>query len=237
MYITSDLFGSTADSASSHQSNPCHTQPWNKMTVDTGLGKRKRSKEEATQTEYGGSSGFLDGARADLPSWLRSADQQPSPGKMLRVHSFPQGSVNNARPWRLPGGTTTATITTAPHRPFKQLKRVSPKKPPPPLTKSTSHLMDTDEPAASHPCPASSEPPPSSSDLRSCHICHTAPKRKSDLENFLECQSCEGRACYICARECAGGCQRQLCRKCCVEVGEEGNTWCLHCYQRIGIKS
>jgi hypothetical protein len=90
--------------------------------------------------------------------------------------------------------------------------------------------MDYDSP----PKPANSAPPHpvTQSDLRACHVCHSAPKRKRDLENYLECQSCTERACYICARECSGGCQKQLCSKCCVEVGQEGDTYCLGCYQR-----
>ncbi|KAF2750678.1 hypothetical protein M011DRAFT_180014 [Sporormia fimetaria CBS 119925] len=73
---------------------------------------------------------------------------------------------------------------------------------------------------------------PAVPDLRACHICHNAPKFKTDLQNYLTCQSCDERACFICARECSAGCLAELCSRCCVEVGQEGDTHCLKCYQR-----
>jgi hypothetical protein len=120
--------------------------------------------------------------------------------------------------------------TTAEHRPMKQLKRISPKLS---LLKSTSHLMDTDAGAAppvhfKH----GQVQPHAVADLRACHACKTAPKRKSDLENYMDCKRCVGRTCYICARQCLGGCGKKVCRECTAEVGKERDSWCLDCLQR-----
>lgn len=120
--------------------------------------------------------------------------------------------------------------TTAEHRPMKQLKRISPKLS---LLKSTSHLMDTDAGAAP---PVQFKhgqvQPHAVADLRACHACKTAPKRKSDLENYMDCKRCVGRTCYICARQCLGGCGKKVCRECTAEVGQERDSWCLDCLQR-----
>jgi len=113
---------------------------------------------------------------------------------------------------------------TPEHRPVKQLKRPLPKRVPA-LSKSTSHLMDIESEA-----PAPSLPTCTTMDLRPCHICHKAPTRKKDLENYHECERCSEQTCFICARQCANGCREKICRRCCVEVGEEGDTLCLGCY-------
>lgn len=107
-------------------------------------------------------------------------------------------------------------------RPMKQLKRSTPKIT---LNKSTSHLMDLalDSPDI---------PARILCDLRSCHACNLAPKRRAELENYLDCQRCDGRTCFICARECVGGCGKAVCKRCIVEVGQEGDSWCLECYSR-----
>jgi len=112
------------------------------------------------------------------------------------------------------------------HRPLKQLKRASPKRVPA-LAKSTSHLMDIE---FDTPTPSSSLHTSTTMDLRSCHICHKAPTRKKDLENYHECERCKEQTCFICARQCANGYREKICRRCCVEVGEEGDTLCLGCY-------
>lgn len=88
--------------------------------------------------------------------------------------------------------------------------------------------LDLDAPAAPV---CESRAVPAVSDLRSCHACNKAPKRKKDLENYLDCRRCEGRTCFICARQCVG-CDKAICKKCIVEVGEEGDAWCLDCYSR-----
>lgn len=129
-----------------------------------------------------------------------------------------------------------AQCTSAPdyrasdHRPVKQIKRISPKLA---FIKSTSNLMDT-EFATSSPVGLNSTQvqPPQVTDLRACHACKSAPKRKRDLENYMDCMRCKGRTCYICARQCLGGCGKKICKECTSEVGEEGDSWCLDCFQR-----
>ena len=116
------------------------------------------------------------------------------------------------------------------HRPVKHIKRTSPKFA---LVKSTSHLMDTDSsisPAVSTTIPQVQ--PHNITNLRACHACKSAPRRKRDLENYMDCMRCDGRTCYICARQCLGGCGKKICKECTSEVGEEGDSWCLDCFQR-----
>ena len=116
------------------------------------------------------------------------------------------------------------------HRPMKQIKRSNPKLA---LIKSTSHPMDVDAGAVPSPhFKDGSVRPHAAADLRACHACKTAPKRKSDLENYMDCKRCVGRTCYICARQCLGGCGRKVCRECTAEVGQERDSWCLDCLQR-----
>jgi hypothetical protein len=69
--------------------------------------------------------------------------------------------------------------------------------------------------------------------LEACHICHKAPKLKTDLDSYGDCWRCNKRVCYICVRMCeaqsCGG--RKICSSCSVEQGEEGNVSCLDCIQ------
>lgn len=129
-----------------------------------------------------------------------------------------------------PDHNSDPSYTTTEHRPMKQIKRINPKLA---LAKSTSHLMDTDI-GTSPPVGITNgqvQPPPVA-DLRACHACKSSPKRKSDLENYMDCKRCIGRTCYICARQCLGGCGRKVCRECTAEVGQERDSWCLDCLQR-----
>lgn len=115
------------------------------------------------------------------------------------------------------------------HRPVKQMKRLSPKIA---LVKSTSHLMDTDITSPASAYTSVEVQPHAVSDLRACHACKSAPKRKKELENYMDCNRCIGRTCYICARQCLGGCGKKICKECTAEVGQEGDSWCLDCLQR-----
>jgi hypothetical protein len=91
-------------------------------------------------------------------------------------------------------------------------------------------------PSSSPPSPSPSSsttprPPQPKPLLTPCHICHMGPKMKQQLENYTDCLRCWERMCFICARVCeegqCGG--RQVCSKCCVEVGEQGCTACFDC--------
>ncbi|PSN60837.1 hypothetical protein BS50DRAFT_199020 [Corynespora cassiicola Philippines] len=182
--------------------NPAATS-WGIMT-DAPLPNELGKRKRRTEEDQG-------------PSNYPVQQRPPPPAGRLRLHG-----PDHASPLR-----PTNFSHPSDRRPVKQLKRLSPKLS---LVKSTSHLMDTE------PDPSPSEPPStsssSSSDLRPCHACNSAPKRKRDLENFLECARCDERTCYICARACVGGCEKAICKKCVVEVGQEGDPWCLDCYSR-----
>ncbi len=186
-----------------------HTQPhnyWSTMT-DTqqhavGLGKRKR----------------LQDGNGDVPHTSRGpCSQHPA--------AFDH---NNERSYDL--YAASSGYQTAEHRPIKQIKRINPKLA---LVKSTSHLMDT-ETSTSLPVGFAhgQVQPHVVTDLRACHACKSAPKRRKDLENYMDCKRCDGRTCYICARQCLGGCGKKICKECIAEVGQEGDSWCLDCFQR-----
>lgn len=104
------------------------------------------------------------------------------------------------------------------------------------------------------PMSANWESPPITPNLIPCHICHRRPSIHSDLPGYSACEACERQTCYICMRACEGGCQsatvitssikdtngggtglaiskrKNVCGKCCVEVGADGRVWCLSCY-------
>lgn len=158
---------------------------------------------------------------------MRQQRSSPSNRSFGRLHAHNTLSYESNR------NLTYPMLSTPERRPVKQIKRLSPKAS---LVKSASHLMDIDL-----------ELPPSVAkveahshhvtDLRSCHACKSAPKRRKDLENYLDCRRCDGRTCYICARQCFGGCGKAVCKKCIVEVGEEGDPWCLDCYARSSLNT
>jgi hypothetical protein len=153
----------------------------------------------------------------------RAHQQRTSPARHTQAHST---SPNRDLPYSV--CSPPSMYSTSDRRPVKQMKRYSPKAT---LVKSTSHLMDIETdfpPSISGP---ETQPRPVT-DLRPCHACKSAPKRRKDLENYLDCRRCVGRTCYICARQCFGGCGKAVCKKCIVEVGEEGDPWCLDCYAR-----
>lgn len=214
VYITSDLFGPATTHDRSHNIASTRYSAMANPQHAPGLGKRKRTGEEAayertsghvqhpnTDLVYGSTSYQ---SRAPLMSWSFAHSQS---------HNTPQFDSNDSLPYSL------SSAKTSDQRPVKQIKRINPKVP---LVKSASHLMDIETGSKSY----------SVSDLRPCHACNLAPKRKRDLENYLDCRRCDGRTCYICARQCAGECGKTICKKCIVEVGEEGDSWCLDCYSK-----
>lgn len=218
MYITPDMFSSQSLRRSAPASafplpNHNHRTIMVDATGQASLGKRKRTQDL--------NDGISTSNHHD--SSVHSPQLSPSSKTCRRPQSSPHISSETTH---IPLAASIINPTVG--RPTKQYKRTCPNnKPLTTLRKLPSHLMDTD----CNITPAT-PPPIAAADLRACHICHSAPKRKSDLENYLECQVCAERACYICARECYGGCKKQVCSKCCVQVGEDWDTYCLSCYQR-----
>jgi hypothetical protein len=224
VYITSDLFGG----ASTHNfEDTAASTHWTSMTDSphtAGLGKRKRLEGDDGPSLYGNyTSSFSDTtANSKSSNCMHQQRSSPSSRGFARLHAHSASSFETNRNHAYP------MFSTSERRPVKQMKRLSPKAS---LAKSTSHLMDIDldlpptvPKADTHSHPVT--------DLRSCHACKSAPKRRKDLENYLDCRRCDGRTCYICARQCFGGCGKAVCKKCIVEVGEEGDPWCLDCYAR-----
>lgn len=195
-----------------------------------------------TSELFGGEPARLHYNNSTSLHWDMMVDSPPAPvgglGKRKRLEGDQDPSADRPhQQQRLTSPTHCYHIKTTPpplntteHRPVKQMKRISPKAT---LTKSTSHLMDF-EPELSRQSHDTHIHPPLQpvSNLRPCHACNTAPRRKKDLENYLDCLRCDGRTCYICARQCFGGCGKAVCKKCIVEVGEDGDPWCLDCYAR-----
>ncbi|KAF2663055.1 hypothetical protein K491DRAFT_686211 [Lophiostoma macrostomum CBS 122681] len=237
MYITTDLFGFTNPDTRTNSMTSHASHHMAETQASAGLGKRKRwlDAEEGTGTAYEEMPTSL------LRAWADNADcgshntfQRTSPdgNRTYRIFQTQTHAASDHPPWAYRLSPNPMTYTMTEGRPIKQAKRTVHVSRKTTLTKQASHLMDIE---SDTPLEAKIPPPidHSASDLRPCHICHKAPKRRKDLENYLQCQACEHRACYVCSRSCSSnGCGKQLCSKCCVEVGEEGNTWCLGCYQR-----
>ncbi|KAF2035740.1 hypothetical protein EK21DRAFT_53670 [Setomelanomma holmii] len=230
MYITSDLFGGT----STHQHND--TNPATQWTImadsphTAGLGKRKRLEGEDGPNRYGQFQVHSHNPQADdsCDSSVHQQRSSPTSRGYARMHVHNNSTLETSRNLSYPIYSAVPIYASAERRPVKQMKRHNPKAT---LVKSTSHLMDFE-----HDLPPSITKVDTHShtanDLRPCHACKSAPKRRRDLENYLDCRRCEGRTCYICARQCFGGCGKAVCKKCIVEVGEEGDPWCLDCYAR-----
>lgn len=228
MYITSDLFGST------HNTTHGQATPWvqRPTVVDStqggGLGKRKRLNADDTPSRYANFDSLPAETMliVDRNSHYHTLVPAPRSSASPRTHNTLAFDSNRNQPCS--HHASSPFHTTSERRPVKQMKRLPPKSA---LVKSTSNLMDIDlELASSVPVAAPQTYP--ISDLRPCHACQSAPRRKKDLENYLDCRRCDGRTCYICARQCFGGCGEAVCKKCIVEVGEEGDPWCLDCYAR-----
>ncbi|QRC97960.1 hypothetical protein JI435_165380 [Parastagonospora nodorum SN15] len=209
MYITSDLFGR---SSSHNHGDHAPSTLWNTMADPphaAGLGKRKRHD-----------------AAEEGPSTCMHHQRASPASRRSHAHSSSFGDSNRSHPYS--SYSASSTYTASERRPVKQAKRLSPKAT---LVKSASHLMDIEpeRPAILSRPDAHQHPV---TDLRPCHACKSAPRRKKDLENYLDCRRCDGRTCYICARQCFGACGKAVCNKCIVEVGENGDPWCLDCYSR-----
>ena len=226
VYITSDIFGpsTTNDWQRNTTSNSWHAMAHEQHAAS--LGKRKRqTADDGPPTYEPPDMRFEKDRLANSASRNILRQHRSSPSRettRLHRHNTPPFEPNSSLSYS--SFPSKPCEYTSDRRPVKQLKRISPKAT---LAKSTSHLMDVD---LDTPPPCQSQPHPVS-DLRSCHACNKAPTRKKDLENYLDCRRCEERTCYICARQCVG-CRKSICKKCIVEVGEEGDAWCLDCYAR-----
>jgi hypothetical protein len=222
VYITPGLFSHSHTHAHPLFSTSTHAHIPNHMIdsqLAAGLGKRKRRADEDT----------------DMPSSkhisMSSTDVTRSGAGAQRTSSASEGHIrlhgHNPAP---PEASVQRTLSRSPkfasseRRPVKQMKRV--------LVKTSSHLMDTDSDLAPSSPPVQKADTHAKSDLSPCHVCSTAPKRRRDLEGYMDCQRCTERTCYICARECLG-CQKAICKECIVELGQDGEPWCLDCYQHI----
>jgi hypothetical protein len=241
MYITSDLFSSgSSDARIPHFDSVTApaTPDWNTMpdSQHAALGKRKRridiESAEGPNAKYEGPLDcVLDRSADTYRSSTYTSCQRllPHAGRALKRHTVTHTVPDTA--WTTLYTQSSSVHLTPEARPHKHLKRTSPKAKPP-FVKSTSHLMDVETDGLTSNSSCSTHTLPSQA-LRPCHICHTAPKRKKDLENYHECKRCQETTCFICARQCAdNACREKICRKCCIEVGEEGDTLCLGCYTR-----
>ncbi|KAF1969185.1 hypothetical protein BU23DRAFT_539982 [Bimuria novae-zelandiae CBS 107.79] len=211
VYITPSLFGHDPAYNSFNFPTPTHPHIHNVMAdshVTAGLGKRKRRADDVTE---GPNPKHISISSTET-------DRSGSDSRMSLSRSSPTSE----------GFIRSSTSSNLERRPVKQMKRSNPR-----LVKAPSHLMDIEVDMPSSP-PVQKAVTQPSSDLRSCHACGSAPKRKRDLENYLDCRRCEERTCYICARKCSG-CQREICKECIVEIGKEGDPWCLECYQHINL--
>lgn len=220
MYITQELFGSPYNSSHFESSSP-HIHTWNTMTIDSppdhqSLGKRKRCLD------------LLEGPNV-RPRHAEEDDHAQYPQDANRSQSTT--TCGSRSPMKI--SPETASSKPSNLRPTKNPRRlVFPKKVT--FQKQASFQMMDVEPENFD--PTSNLPqaltfptkPPTTTNLQPCHICKKAPKRKSDLDNYLECSRCIGRTCFICVRNCVK-CHKDLCSTCCKEIGEDGDTWCRDC--------
>lgn len=102
--------------------------------------------------------------------------------------------------------------------------------PPPAKTRRKAVTVKRTGPLASVPIPTIIHQP---GQLAACSCCSSKPMRKTDLERYSDCQLCEKRTCTVCIRTCHGSCgDRRICKKCSMEKGEEGDSYCLECLNK-----
>ncbi|KAF1951826.1 hypothetical protein CC80DRAFT_480165 [Byssothecium circinans] len=209
VYITSELFDSGNTHGRSH--SPCtHTQGSDNMAeTHSTQAKRKRRVEDDDGTS---------------PSKIAHRTSPAGRGSLRLLGHNAALDSNSHRMY--PVSATAAPHATSERRPIKQMRRSNLK-----LEKQPSRLMDI-EPDPAHSSSDKAHRSNTSSDLRPCHVCNAAPKWKRELEEYMDCRRCEGRTCYICARQCFR-CGQALCRKCTAEDKNNGDTWCLECYSHL----
>ena len=132
--------------------------------------------------------------------------------------------------WPHSSSTYASSIRLHPYNeppPLKTAKRILSLKPHRYAPARPSAASTASTPAEIATVPTTSIP---SSLLRPCHICHSKPTKRRDLDSYADCGSCGGRTCYICIRQCIMSCgKRRVCSRCCVEQGEEGEVCCWDC--------
>lgn len=223
VYITPGLFGHEqphihpvfASSTCAH----IHDNHMADPQVAAGLGKRKRRPEDDKDLP---SSKHISLSSADVDRF-GSTISRTSAANEGHLRLYGQNPASH-EPSMQRTYSRSPKIASLERRPVKQMKRV--------LVKTSSHLMDIEPDPVLRPSPVQRVDSHTKSDLSPCHICSTAPKRKRDLEGYMDCQRCTEKTCYICARQCLR-CEKAICKECIVEIGQEGEPWCLECYQHI----
>lgn len=164
----------------------------------------------------------------------------------LVIHSDPISSYQLPTP----NSSSRSFHSTASNLPSLKRRRL-------PLSSKT-HFRQQSTPTISSATSATQAP-----NLAACHVCHCRPSANAALFGNSSCELCEQRTCYVCIRICeAEGCRssgesgkatdesdrefrhamsntgvmkgKAVCRKCCKEVGPEGNVWCLLCFEDDG---
>ncbi|KAF2232263.1 hypothetical protein EV356DRAFT_505441 [Viridothelium virens] len=219
MYITPELFGQVpalpADDChyACNQEQPTTTMGLEIEHPNFALGKRKRQgKSQDTRTIS--SSSFV------------SKQTSNSLGPEVRLLS---GSENTSRAGEL---HSSLSSTNLPHARLMTSMRDDPpphkarRKTITPKALRTSHQKPVCENYSPSPSPSSK----GASTIEKCHLCNRRPTQKQDLDAFADCLRCQKRTCFVCIRECSGSCwASRICSNCCVEKGEEGDTWCFEC--------
>ncbi|KAF2099390.1 hypothetical protein NA57DRAFT_55360 [Rhizodiscina lignyota] len=213
MYITSELF-LTPDSPNCGHHDKFTS--WDAMPGATirpvpleVLGKRKR-RLDAVETSKQNASPLRS------KSWPQDQKQAlPYPASDVAIVQTMHTDSHSLRPiLESPHNDETPEI-----HPSKIRRKILPPK---------LHCVVLSEKASGNKAPP--RPPSISPVLQPCHICHKAPKLKTDLDAYIDCSRCNERTCYICIRQCVGGCQgNTICSGCCVEEGEDGTVFCLGC--------
>jgi hypothetical protein len=202
------------------------------MTTSS-LGKRKRDEKSSTPSQpsrsyvvpmvVGGKQ--VDESRSPIHkhktlSLPRHLDPRLSPSRLASMYAL----INH----QIPADERRAQFAGAVGQPLLKIRRLISKRDRRPLRESSS-TNGTSSTTAPPPPPRDDG---SSGLLQRCHICAKAPRMKKDLDGYKDCWRCRRRTCYVCVRMCetthCGG--RKICRACCVEVGEDGDVFCLDCF-------
>ncbi|KAK7180734.1 hypothetical protein PSPO01_13176 [Paraphaeosphaeria sporulosa] len=222
VYITPGLFGHDHKHTPPVFSSSTYAHVQNHMVdsqIAASLGKRKRRLEDDKDMP---SPKHISMSSADVDRYGSSISRtSPTSEGHIRLYGHDPASHEATVPRTF---SRSPKLASSERRPVKQMKRLH--------VKTPSHLMDTEPDLVPSSPPVQRVDSHTKSDLSPCHVCSTAPKRKRDLEGYMDCQRCTERTCYICARECLG-CQKAICKECIVEIGQDGEPWCLECYQHI----